>query len=183
MRLCPSLVPADQIEQREEIDPDNVDKVPVQTEVFNKRNVSRGIRPGLARKIMYPKNPDTIIMCRAWHAGHEEIEREVELGVDRHIRRQRLVVVFLENLGIGSRIGKRLNAEVEAWDVMLLDLLRVLDGLDAQKSRPRMNVKIKAEYQPSPAPGLRAPYAHGHGEAGADQHQRVQSAPKNIQLV
>jgi hypothetical protein len=48
--VLPLLMPADQIEQREEIDPDNVDKVPVEAEVLDKRDVPRGVAPAWARR-------------------------------------------------------------------------------------------------------------------------------------
>src|ERR1039458_5422020 len=114
---------ADQIQQREEIDPDNIDKVPVEPEVLNKGHVPRCVSPGPRAEDHESKYPDADNHVQRVHPGHEEVEREVELGVARDIQRQRLVVVFLEDLGIGSGIEERTEVVVEAGNVVLLDLL------------------------------------------------------------
>jgi hypothetical protein len=44
----------------------------------------------------------------------------------------------------GCRIDKRLQAVVEARHVVLLNLLRVLDGLDAQKANAQDERKHQA---------------------------------------
>ena len=43
-------VPADQVKQREKEDPDDVDEVPVQAEVLDKRDVARWCRPRPGRE-------------------------------------------------------------------------------------------------------------------------------------
>ena len=162
---CPLLVPADQIQQREEIDPDDVDKVPVEAEVLHKCDVARGVSPGPGAEDHECQNPDADDHVQRVHAGHEEVEREVNLGVPRHVQGSGLSS-YSVNFGIGVRIEKRLQAVVKAGNVVLLDLLPVLDGLDAQETQAENEGETQAKHQAAPAPRLGAPHAHGHGEAG-----------------
>src|SRR5579863_7423820 len=129
-----SSIPADQIEQREQEDPDDVDEVPVEAEVFDICNVAGGVCPCLGPEEHEGKNADADDHVQSVHAGHGEVEEEVLFRLLRHVVGQRLILrVLAVNLGIRSRIGERLDAVVEAGDVMLLDLLAVFDGLDAQE--------------------------------------------------
>src|SRR5579863_7922177 len=97
-------MPADQVKQREQIDPDDVDKVPVQAEIFNKGYVARGIRAGLCAEDHESQNGDADDHVQGVHARHRKIEEKVELGVSRHIGLQRRVVVLLVDLGVALRI-------------------------------------------------------------------------------
>src|ERR1035441_3207385 len=139
--LCPPMpsrplrVPADQVEQREEIDPDNVDEVPVEAEVQHKGRMARGVSPGPGAQDHESQYPDADNHVQGVHAGHEEVERKVKLGVARHIQRKRLVVIFRKDFRLRLRIDKGLQTVVKSGNVMLLDLLPVLDGLDAQKTQ------------------------------------------------
>src|ERR1035437_9322146 len=132
MRL--SLVSADQIEQREQEDPDNVHEMPVQAEVLNKRDVAAGVCSGAGAEDHEPQDADADDHVQGVHAGHGKVQREVQLGVARHVEGQRLVP-----RGLGRRVGiwieKRVQAVVETGNVVLLNLLRVLDALDAQKAQ------------------------------------------------
>src|ERR1035437_8435344 len=129
-------MPADQIEQRKKINPDNVDEVPIQPEVHYKRLVSRRVSPCSGAQNHESQNRDADDHVQGVHSRHQEIEREIKLGVPRHIQRQRLVVILRIDFRIRLRIKKRLQAVVKAGNVMLLNLLPVLDGLDAQKTQP-----------------------------------------------
>src|SRR5271166_4357207 len=173
---------ADEIQQREKIDPDDVHKMPVEPEVLHKRYVARGVSPG-SRAIDHEcQNSDADDHVYGVHAGHGEIEKEVEFRVARHVHVERFVVV-LGNIRVRCRISKRLHAVMQAGDVMLLPFLVILNALDAEKDQAESKGKAEAQNQPLPAPCLRAPHAHGHCEAGGDQRYRVRGAPKDAQLV
>src|SRR5580698_4571248 len=72
------LVPADEIEKREQEDPDDVDKVPVQAEVLDKRYVAGcvGIVPGAVDHVAQNRDADDHV--QRVHAGHGEVQEEVE---------------------------------------------------------------------------------------------------------
>src|SRR5215472_3959986 len=90
-----SRVPADQIQQREQEDPHNIDKVPVQAAQLHRR-VVLAVKLSL-RCPQYKPGEKT-------QAGHCEIEREENLGL-------------LSRL-FGEGVGRDLN-------LALLDLLRI----------------------------------------------------------
>src|SRR5665213_2404935 len=109
MRSCPLLMSADQVEQREQVDPDDVDKVPVEAEVLNECDVTGGVSPGSCSEDHVSEDTDTDDHVQCVHSGHGEIEEEVKLGVTGHIQRQRLVVI-LRDVGIRSWIEEGLEA-------------------------------------------------------------------------
>jgi len=69
------LVPADQVEQREQEDPDDVDKCQYKPK-FSTRSHARGVCPGSSSEDMNPR-----IACndhvQGVHTGHGEVQREV----------------------------------------------------------------------------------------------------------
>jgi hypothetical protein len=90
-------MPADQIQQREQINPDDIDQVPVQARVFDRRVVSRASnalsRPG--RQSREQAAADDHV--QGVHSGHREIEREKEFGFLRIDRD--LLAVVIEGIG------------------------------------------------------------------------------------
>ena len=61
-----SLMSTDQIQQREQEDPDNIDKVPVQAEVLDKGDVPVHVRRRASpSQIMHASSAMPIIMCSA----------------------------------------------------------------------------------------------------------------------
>src|SRR5882757_8649199 len=70
-----------QIEQREQENPDDINEVPVQTDVFNGRIVV-GIEAAFAGFQNQPeKQARANDHVQGVQAGHAKIEREIELGV------------------------------------------------------------------------------------------------------
>src|ERR1700761_7028983 len=126
-----SLVPADQIEQREEEDPDNIDKVPVQTKVLNEGDVAVHVSTTHRFGEHAAKQHDTDDHVNGVHAGHGKVEREVNLGPLRHVYWKRFVIRFLGGF-VRLRMREGLNTEAAAGNVMLFPLLVVLDRLDTQ---------------------------------------------------
>ena len=88
-----------------------------------------GVGAGSGPEDHESQNGDADDHVQRVHAGHGEVEEEVDLGVPRHVERQRLVIGYsLVDFGVGRRINEGLDAVVEAGDVVLLDLLLVLDA-------------------------------------------------------
>src|SRR5258708_7803078 len=97
--MCVSLaVTADQVKQWEQEDPDDVDKVPVQSEVLHERNVPRRVGSGLRSENHVSQQADADNHVQRVHAGHGEIETEVHLSVPRHVQRKRFVACRLRRL-------------------------------------------------------------------------------------
>ena len=85
---CLPRMPADQIQQGEEIDPDNVDKVPVKPEVFDKRDMSRGIRSGLRSEDHEDQDRDTA--SKYFQSSSDCFKEAEERTVEATWRRNRL---------------------------------------------------------------------------------------------
>src|ERR1035437_10166518 len=98
-------MPADQIEQREQEDPDDVDKVPVEPEILNEREMPVGISTCSRTEDHEAQNPDANDHVQRVHAGHGEVEKEVKLRVASHVQRQGLVMV-LRNIRVRCRVNE-----------------------------------------------------------------------------
>src|SRR5579863_1741658 len=70
-----------QVQQREQINPDDIHKVPIQPANLNGGVILWAVRvlPGLERQIEKQTNADHHV--QGVHAGHGEIQREKDLGV------------------------------------------------------------------------------------------------------
>src|SRR4030095_11721693 len=80
-RQCASRLRMDQLQQRKQIDPNNVDEVPVQAGIFKRRVLLGRVRapprsPGEKRE-----ETDANNNAQGVHAGHREIERKIHLRV------------------------------------------------------------------------------------------------------
>src|SRR5208282_3972041 len=111
------------------------------------------------------------------HAGHREIEREIHLGV-----------MGIGRLAFGLRelflTGEQLViAEVGSRDMMLLEFLGVLVGLDTQKDETQKDGGNQPEHQRHALAELGGANSENHGQAGADEHGGVDRAEFNIQLL
>src|SRR5713226_80019 len=114
--LTPSVA-INQIEQREQENPNDIDEVPVEADVLDRRVVLR--REATAQRLL--DEPDEEAGAddhvQGVQAGHAEIEGEEKLGV-----------------GVGGNVGARLEIEIPAGDVVLDVLVVILDALDAEKN-------------------------------------------------
>src|SRR5271157_4112402 len=113
---------ADQIQQREQIDPDDIDQVPVQAGVFYGREVAGRVMPPPCEDSQHAKKSAANDHVQGMHAGHREIEGEKKLGFIR-VDWNLLAVVI------------KCICELErwTWHVMLLEFLRVLEAFDHEK--------------------------------------------------
>src|SRR5436190_20226513 len=105
-------MPANQVEQRKQEDPDDVDEVPVET-----ADLDRAVIPGGDRPVPRPAQHDGHDAEADDHvqrveAGHQEIEREKDL-----------------------RVREILPLELKRWtgNVVFDERLEVLEALDAEK--------------------------------------------------
>ena len=124
-------MPVDQVEQWEQVNPDDVDEVPVEAADFDRGVLfwgeaslpGHGQQPG--------KNPEADDHVQRVQAGHDEIEREENLRVAR--------VGVLPGMA-GDR--HMIETERRAGDVMLFEFVFVFDALDAEKDQPSSMVMM-----------------------------------------
>src|ERR1700686_846420 len=162
-------VPVDQVEQREQIDPDNIDEVPVQSPDVEGR-VIFGREATLPRHEQEPcKNTQSDDHVERVQAGHDEVQREENLGVAR--------------VGVLVRMswnGHVIEAEGCARYVVLVEFLFVFDALDAEESETEKHGQDKAANHQGATADLRAPYGEHHGQAAADEDRRVRGTKAGL---
>src|SRR5207245_6923898 len=142
-RFSPVLLAGhvNKIKQRKQINPQNIDKVPVQADDFHGRVVLR--RETAAERSFDEPNEKAGVHdhVQGVQAGHGEIQREIKLAVVVNVRIGRdgfleflfLTLQFFQAItGQGMR---RMVAHVKAMagNEMVVELLLVLDGFDAKK--------------------------------------------------
>src|SRR5450759_1850862 len=118
----PSGMPANQIQQRKQINPDDIDQMPVQSRVFYRREVARRIMPLPCQDRQHAKQTAANDHVQSVHAGHRKIKREKQLSFLR-VHRDLLAVVVK---GVGELEGG-------AGYVVLLEFFVVLETLDHQE--------------------------------------------------
>src|ERR1035441_2864005 len=165
-----SGVPVDQVKQRKQVDPNNIDKMPVQATHLQRRVVLRSKTPfpGCVQKPGKEADPDDHV--KRVQSGHDEVKGKINLGVAR----------------VGQLIGmtgERLFIEIEgsAWDVMLHKLVVVFDSFDAEECEAQGQGEHKARDQERAAGSLRSPDGQDYGQAAADQDGGVCSTEAGIE--
>src|ERR1700733_1201100 len=145
-------MPVDQVEQGEQVDPDDVYEVPVESTDFDGR-VIFGRETAFPRRVQEPgKKTEADNHVQSVQAGHDEIEREKDFSVAR----------------IGVLIGMARNwnvieAEGRAGNVMLFEFVFVLIGLDAEENHTEKHGDDEAADQKVATRNLRGPYGEHHG--------------------
>src|SRR5882762_6686115 len=184
-------VPVNQIQQREQIDPHNIDKVPVQTHDFNGGVVLR--REAAAERI--PDEPNeqacTNDHVQGVQAGHSKVQREVELAmrIDVWVLRESLIHFLLlqgQFLKVIAGHGMRrmvLHVKAEAGDEMVVEFLLVFDGLDAKKDGAKTKRGDQENTDQFLLPDLRGPDGHGHGQTAHNQHNGVAGAQHDVKGI
>ncbi len=102
---------ADEIQQREQKDPDNIDEVPIKPEIIDGRGMPIDISAVLRLVEQNEQNADADDHVQGVHAGHGKVKEEEELCVLRHVRRQR-------NIPLVGGMDKVLHAEACPWDMV-----------------------------------------------------------------
>src|ERR1700674_2093701 len=192
-RLLQTLlpVPVNQIQQREQIDPHNIDEVPVQTHDFNGGVVLR--REAAAERA--PDEPNEQA-CADDHvqgvqAGHAEIQREIKLGVrvDVRVVRESLFGFLLfqsQFFWIIAGHGMRrmvLHVKAAARNEVVVELLLVFDSFDAKKDGAEAKRGDQENTDQFLFADLGRPYSHGHGQTAHDQHNGVAAAQGDVKSI
>src|SRR5437762_6135253 len=73
----------DQVKHGIQKDPDNIDEMPVQADVFNGRVVLRRVVALPSKKSNYADNSDSDDQVDSVNAGHDEVQREENFRVPR----------------------------------------------------------------------------------------------------
>src|SRR5579863_1765107 len=119
----------DQVEQREQEDPDDVHEVPVQPDALQGVVPLGGEAPAPGRHQQVAQQPDADHHVQGVQAGHTEVEREEDLGllgVARLAGRAGIVEARARHQVVLGEVSQRVDAERHP-------LLAVLDGLDAEE--------------------------------------------------
>src|SRR5712692_1521747 len=167
----------DQVQQREQVNPDYIDEVPVQSCVFNGRVVIGSVfaAPRLVSKESEQAYADNHV--QGVHAGHRKVEREIHLSV---------MGVGILAVGLGELLltGKQfVIAEAGSGDVMLLEFFGILVGLDAEKDETQKDGSEQPEHEGHALAKLRGTNPQDHSQAGADEDHRVYRAEFDVQLL
>src|SRR5215472_18899267 len=86
-------IPVNEVEQREQEDPYNIDEVPVQPEVFYRSHVP-GTEVSSHRTRNQPdQQPNADDHVQRVHTRHRKVQREEDLRLLRHVWRQWLLLV------------------------------------------------------------------------------------------
>lgn len=135
-------MPVDKVEQRKQEEPDNIDEVPIEPEVFNWRDISR-------RKISSrgpPQKPaqktDADHHVQGMHTSHREVQEEKDLCLLRHVRRKRLLFQTIR-----LRIDELRDIELRSRDVMVHPLLVIFDALDVKECQSKQCGEDQKNYE------------------------------------
>src|SRR6266478_8739658 len=160
------LVPINQIQQREKINPHNIDEVPVETDVFDRRVLLRR-ETALERFLDQPNEQARANdHVHGVEAGHREIERKEELRV-----------------GVGGHVRAWFEIKTRAGNVVLFILGVIFDGLDAEKNGAKKQSQDKKECDELLFSDLGGPDRHGHGQAAGDEDDGVETAKFQVEAL
>src|ERR1700722_11126033 len=164
-----SRMPVDQVEQGKQINPDDVDEMPVQAadldwSVIFRREASL---PGHSQKPGKDTQPDNHV--EGVDAGHDEVKREKNLGV--------LWVSVLTRMTWNRNVFK---TERRAGPVTLVKFIFVFFAFDAEEGAAKNHGQDEAGDQKIAARGLRGPNGEHYGQAAADEHGSVGGAERSV---
>ena len=162
-------MPVDQVEQGEQVNPDNVYEVPVEPADFDGR-VIFGCEAAFPRHIQEPgEKTEADNHVQRVQSGHDEVEREENFGVTR-------VSVLIGMSGDCNVI----EAERRAGNVVLFEFVFIFFALNAQEHHAEEHGDDEAANQKRAARDLRGPYGEDYGQAAADQHSGVGGAERGV---
>ncbi len=166
----------DEVEEGEEEDPDDVHEVPVEPHDLDRGVVlgAVGAPPRQERDPQDDRHADDHV--ERVEAGHPEVEREVDLRVAA------LGALQVEGGGVEALAGDeapgvRPVAEAGA------DLVAVLEVLHPEEDAAEEDGREQEPDDPALLPDRREVDGHRHGEAGADQDERVGEADLPAEVV
>src|SRR6202521_4627907 len=148
-----------QIEQRKQENPNDIDEVPVEANVFNGSVVLR--REAAAQRFLDEpdKQAGADDHVQGVQAGHAKVKGEEKLGV-----------------GVGGDVGAGLEIEIPAGDVVLDVFVVILDALDAQKDAAEDQRGDEEDRKQLFLAEWGSPDGESHGQAAGDEHDGVNRA-------
>ena len=145
-------MPVDQVQQGEQVDPDDVDEMPVQPADFE-RGVICGSEATLPCHPQQPcENAETDDHVESVQPGHYEIESEENLRVARI----RILAGMAGDLFVRE-------AECRAGNVVLVELVLVLLTLNAEEGDAEKHGQHEHEQEHAAARSLCGPYGENDG--------------------
>src|SRR5579864_7294660 len=162
-------VTVDQVQQRKQVNPHNVDKVPVETADFQRGVIFRSKVPLPGHDQKPGKNAEPHDHVQRVKPGHDEVESKENLRM----------------AGVGILIGvsrhrDMLEAEGCAGYVVLVELIFVLDAFDPKEGETEQHGEREHAEHYGAAGGLRRPDGENDSQAAADQHGGVGGAESSI---
>src|SRR6266853_6486535 len=143
----PVLVPADQIQQREQENPDDIHKVPVKAAQFYGRVITWAEFPAFGAQQKPRQESQANHHVKSVQAGHGKVEREEDLGLLRglHGRRFRFAWILFSDLvgnvaelwvgAAAAAPGIEAFADNVAGNVAFVVLVVIFLGFYAQEGR------------------------------------------------
>src|SRR5258708_29561221 len=164
-----SRVPVDEIKQRKQVNPNDIDEVPVEAADFDGSVVfgSEASFPGCKEKP--EKNAEADDHVQRVQAGHNEIKSEENLRMSR--------ICVLAGMPWNLLF---LKTEGSAGNVMLVKLVFIFDPFDAEEGETEKHGAGKAADQEGSASGLRRPHGEHHGQTAANEDRGVGCAERHV---
>src|SRR5258708_3844621 len=163
-----SRVPVDEIEQRKQVKPNDVEEVPVEAADFDGSVVfgSEASFPGCEEKPEKNAEPDDHV--ERVQAGHNEIKSEENLRMTR----VRVLAAMPWNFLVKTKRS--------AGNVMLVKLVFIFDPFDAEKGETEKHGGGKAGDQEDSASSLRRPHGEHNGQTAANEDRGVGCAEGHV---
>src|ERR1700740_1666499 len=186
-------VPIDQVKQREQINPDNVDEVPVQADDVD-RIVVFGRKASRERFLQEPEQKsranDHVQRVKTGHAeigGIVELGMSVEVGIGGLSLGQFLALHFkfrgTQVVAPGRIIDAIGDIKIPAGNQVVMELLSVLDVLHAKENETEQDSEGEKNRDKLFLADLGGPYGHGHGEAAGQENHGIEAAQKEAEGV
>src|SRR6202521_4570878 len=192
-RLLQTLlpVPVNQIQQREQIDPHNIDEVPVQTHDFNGGVVLRREAASEGTFDEPEEEAGAHDHVQGVQTCHPKVEGEIKLTVRidvRIVRESLFDFFFLQSqffwiiAGHGMR-GVVLHVKAAARNEVVVELLLVFDSFDAKKDGTEAKGGDQENADQFLFTNLGRPDSHGHSQTAHNQHNGVAGAQGDVKSI
>src|SRR5580700_3178202 len=164
-----SRVPVDQVKQREQVNPDDVDEVPVKSADLDWSVPLRG-EASLPRHDQKPeKDAQADDHVQRVQAGHHKVKREEQLRVMR--------IGVLAGMSGDRHV---IETERSAGDVMLLKFFYVFNAFDAKEHDAEQHGDDETNNQQRAARSLRGPDGKDYRQTAADQYRGIGRAQAHV---
>src|ERR1019366_7170515 len=161
-------MPVNQVEQGEQVDPDNVDEVPVETAHLERR-VVLGCEAAFPCHDQEPgEEAESDDHVEGVQAGHDEVQSKENLGVLR--------------VGVLTAMARNLlmKAEGSAGNVMLIELVFIFDSFDTEEDASEKHGEREHGEEKPATRRLRGPDGEHDGHAAADEDGGVGAAESSV---